>query len=70
LLISKKYFSFVLLNQEDNIRALWGLKYTCLSLKECNEEEKDKKVTASLLEIVQEKLQAAYKGKETSDYIH
>jgi hypothetical protein len=66
---SKKYFSFVLLNQEENVRALWGLKYTCLALKDAGEDESAAATTDKLLSLVEEKTKAAYNHLKTKDYI-
>ncbi len=68
LRIAKKYFSFVLLNQDDNVRALWGLKYTCLSLQSLGEEEKDAETTSKLLELISERTKSIYRGLATECY--
>ena len=68
LKIAKKYFSFVLLNHETNVRALWGLKYTCLSLQSVGEEEKDAETTTKLLELIDERTKAIYSGLNTQCY--
>ena len=69
LRIAKKYFSFVLLNHEANVRALWGLKYTCLSLQTLGEEEKDAETTVKLLELIEERTKSIYSGLATQCYV-
>lgn len=69
LRIAKKYFSFVLLNHEANVRALWGLKYTCLSLQSLGEDEKDSETTNKLLELIGERTKSIYSGLDTQSYV-
>lgn len=57
------------MNQEENVRALWGLKYTCLALKEAGEDEDSAATTNKLLELVEEKTKAAYNHLRTKDYL-
>jgi hypothetical protein len=69
LKVAKKYFSFILLKQDHNVRALWGLKYTCLALQSEKEEEKDAEVTKKLLDLVEERAKKIYSHHETKAYI-
>lgn len=67
--MAKKYFSFILLNQPDNNRALWGLRYTCLSLQEAGEEAAEAATTKQLLALVEEATTSAYNHLNTKDYL-
>ena len=69
LALAKKYFSQVLLTQDDNVRALWGLKYTCQSLSQLNEDEAESATTKKLLELAQDKLTKAYEHSKTKEYL-
>lgn len=69
LRVAKKYFAFVLLNQEDNVRALWGLRYTCYALAEVGEDAADADTTKQLLALVEDKTKAAYNHLNTKDYL-
>lgn len=51
------------------MRALWGLKYTCLALKDAGEDESAATTTDKLLLLVEEKTRAAYNHLKTKDYI-
>jgi hypothetical protein len=57
------------MNQEDNIRALWGLRYTCYALKEVGEEAAEGETTKQLLALVEERTAAAYSHLNAKDYL-
>lgn len=70
LKLAKKYFSFVLMSQESNTRALWGLNYTLKALQaEGSETEAEQQTTKGLLEQIPQLLKKNYSHESTKDYI-
>lgn len=70
LKLAKKYFSFVLMSQESNTRALWGLNYTLKALQaEGSENEAEQQTTKGLLEQIPELLKKNYSHDGTNDYL-